>query len=190
MTSPMRYDQDYRESVELPEGPTVLLRSLKGGDKALLADGFRHLSTASRYFRFFSPKARLTDSDLRYLTEVDGTNHFGIAGLEVDDEGNEGAGVAVARFVRLKEEPQCAEPAITVIDSMQGKGLGKLLCRRLAAAARERGIVTFRCFILSENARVKQVIRHLYPGAEFVNRDGLMVAELEVTRLLDPSRDQ
>lgn len=186
----MHFDQHYRETVELPEGPTVLLRSLKSGDKSVLAAGFEHLSTSSRYFRFFSPKARLTDADLRYLTEVDGTDHFGIAALEVDEDGEEGPGVAVARFIRLKDEPECAEPAITVIDAMQGKGLGKLLCRRIAAAARERGIVTFRCFILSENARVKQVIRHLYPGAQFVNCDGLTVAELEVVRLQEPSRDR
>ena len=84
-----------------------------------------------------APKARLTEGELRYLTDVDGVDHFAIGAarrhLMSKDEG-----VGSARFVRIAEEPDTAEPAVTVIDSYQGKGLGSILLQRLIEAAWER----------------------------------------------------
>ena len=123
--------------------PTI--REIRPDDKELLAAGYARLSERSRLRRFLAPKPRLTKSDLRYLTEVDGINHFAIvATIGVDI-------VGVARWVRLHDDPETAEAAIVMGDAHQGKGLGKLLARELADAARARGVRRIRASIMSDN---------------------------------------
>jgi GNAT superfamily N-acetyltransferase len=129
----------------LSDGTEVRLREIRASDKALLAAGHERLSEQSRLRRFLSAKPRLTSSDLRYLTEVDGVNHYAVVALRGEQI------VAVARWVRLRDEPTAAEAAVVVGDPLQGKGLGKILARELADAARARGIERIRASILSDN---------------------------------------
>src|SRR5215813_10393760 len=143
---PRRFDADYREKVVLKGGTEVVLRLVRPDDKPLFVAGFARLSPESRYFRFFTGKDHLTDAELRYLTELDGENHLAIGAL-----GPDGQGAGVARFIRLAQEPEVAELAVTVVDSMQRKGLGRILSERLMAAARERGVKRLRAEILAEN---------------------------------------
>ena len=82
------------------------------------------------------PKARFTKAELRYLTEVDGHDHVA---LVAESERWPGTIVAVARYVRLDDDPDTAEAAIVVADMLQGLGLGTLLAERLAAAATVHG---------------------------------------------------
>src|SRR5436189_102460 len=108
-------------------------------DKPLLRRGLAKLSVESRLRRFFAARNDFTPAELVYLTEVDGKDHVAIGALRADD----GEGVGVARFVRHAPAGEVAEPAIAVVDDMQGKGLGRLLLARLVAAARERGVTRF-----------------------------------------------
>jgi RimJ/RimL family protein N-acetyltransferase len=123
--------------------PTI--REIRADDKELLAAGYARLSERSRLQRFLAPKPRLTKSDLRYLTEVDGINHFAIVATVGEDI------VGVARWVRLVDDAEEAEAAIVVGDAHQGNGLGKCLARALADAARARGIRRIRASIMSDN---------------------------------------
>jgi len=141
-----RFDESYLETVVLNDGSEVVLRLLRPDDKERLAAGFAQLSSESRYQRFFTGKERLTEGELRYLTDVDGDGHFAICAL-----GPDGAGAGVARFIRLPKEPQVAEFAITVVDRLQRKGLGRILTDRLLAAARERGVKMLRAEVLADN---------------------------------------
>ena len=129
----------------LADGTAVSIREIRASDKELLRAGHAHLSEESRLRRFLAPKPRLTASDLRYLTEVDGVNHYAVVALRGPDI------VGVARWVRLVDDPLAAEAAIVVGDSLQGRGLGKILARDLADAARARGIRRIRASILSQN---------------------------------------
>ena len=72
------FDASYREDWPLDGGALLLLRLIQPGDKALLASGFKRLSPESRYRRFFLNKRALTESELCYLTDCDGTNHFAL----------------------------------------------------------------------------------------------------------------
>jgi len=59
--------------------------------------------------------------------------------------------VGVARYVRLTDDPETAEVAVTVADYMQGRGVGKQLGVLLADEARGRGVVRFSASILTDN---------------------------------------
>jgi RimJ/RimL family protein N-acetyltransferase len=137
----------------LSDGTPVELRPIRVDDKEALAAGYARLSERSRLRRFLGPKPRLTASDLRYLTEVDGVNHYAVVALWGPDI------VGVARWVRLVDDPQEAEVAVVVGDALQGKGLGKILARDLADAARARGIRRIRASILSDNPPALALMR-------------------------------
>ena len=159
----MIYTAAYIEDAVLRDGTRVRLRLIRPEDKAALRAGFEKLSPASRYLRFFAPKDTLTDTELAYLTECDGIDHVAIAAAHIDDNGGEGEGLGVARFIRGKADRATAEAAVAVLDEIQGRGLGTLLLARLIAAARERGIERFTCDVLGDNAPMLELIANFAP---------------------------
>lgn len=174
----LRFGPDYREEVALPTGERLVLRPIRPDDKAKMQEGLARLSPKSRYLRFFTAKDHLSDAELRYLTEVDGHDHFAFALGMLDADDNEGDGVGTARFVRLDDHADVAEPAIAVIDPMQGRGLGRLLMLRLIAAAEERGIRQFRCELLSSNEAIRELLADVSPGVTFHTDGPVVVADM------------
>ncbi|HEX2568819.1 MAG TPA: GNAT family N-acetyltransferase [Polyangia bacterium] len=170
------FDAAYHEEIELDDGTRVRLRLIRPTDKERLVRGLARLSPASRYRRFLTDKDHFSPEELRYLTECDGTNHLAIGAALVGPE-EEGAdeGIGVARFVRDPQHPEVAEAAVAVIDDYQGHGLGRLLCRRLVEAARERGIERFACEMMPGNEPVQALVHALaqdvkaFPGEDEVS---------------------
>jgi RimJ/RimL family protein N-acetyltransferase len=137
----------------------VLIRPIRPDDKWMLEEGLRHLSQTSVQRRFLSPKTRFSKAELRYLTEVDGENHVALV-AEYPAEPVRRL-IAVARFVRLPEEPDAAEAAIVVGDDWQGRGLGSLLAEQLADEARRRGIRRFTATMASDNVPAQRLMEKL-----------------------------
>lgn len=143
----------------LPDRTPVLIRPIRIDDKRMLANGIRQLSETSVQRRFLSPKPTLSRSELRYLTEVDGHDHVALVA-----EYPAGAGrclIAVARYVRLPEDPAAAEAAIVVGDDWHGRGLGSLLATQLARAARANGIERFTATMASDNVPAHRLMQKL-----------------------------
>ncbi|HEU4411313.1 MAG TPA: GNAT family N-acetyltransferase, partial [Polyangiaceae bacterium] len=155
----MRYDRAYREECRLADGTPIALRLLRPDDREGLRRGFAELSPASRYARFFIETPELSEDALDYLTDVDDDYHLAIVAttpsLDLKDE----RGVGVARYVRLAGEPDAAELAVTVLDEMQGRGLGRLLLERLVEAARERHLRRLRAEVLADNGAMARALR-------------------------------
>lgn len=160
-----RFDRRYVEDLVLADGTRVRLRLLTPEDKELLRGGFAALSLRSRYRRFLTSKVRLSDRELAYLTELDHEQHFALGAIAIDEAGGQ-SGVGIARFVRSAGQPEIAEPAVVVVDRLQGRGLGRILCERLAEAARERGVRAFRCEVLASNTPMRALIASLSPHAK------------------------
>jgi RimJ/RimL family protein N-acetyltransferase len=130
-------------------------RPIRPDDKAALTRGLDCMSDRSVYLRFLSPKPSFSASELRYLTEVDGIDHVA---LVLDDPDSRGTLMAVGRWVRLEEDPETAEIAITVGDRWQRQGLGTLLARALAAEAARRGVRHFTASISSSNTAARRLL--------------------------------
>ncbi|HUJ29226.1 MAG TPA: isochorismatase family protein [Myxococcales bacterium] len=151
------FDARWRERALLSDGRKVELRTVQPEDAPLLVEGFAKLSKESRYRRFHGARGPLSPDELKYLTRLNGENHFALGAVDAKS----GEGLGIARFIRLPAEPHVAEPAVTVIDSAQGRGLGTMLLLRLVAAARERGIESFRCLVLADNQPVRNLLKEL-----------------------------
>ena len=139
----------------LPDGTQIHLRPIEAGDKASLSLALGRLSRETIRSRFLAAKPRFTSGELRYLTEIDGHNHLALAAFPADDPETI---VGVARCVRLPDNPDTAEFAIVVGDALQGRGLGTLLARELATAARAAGIRRFAASMLGENVAVRRLM--------------------------------
>lgn len=149
---------EVRDAV-LPDGRRVLFRPIQPEDKALLQEGLQRLSQETRYMRFFSPIDRFTESQLRYLTEIDYEDHFAWVAVLPDEVGTPGVGVA--RWIRLADRPEIAEGAVVVVDQMQGQGVGKTLLWLAARSAIERGIEAFQVWTLGDNGPVHHLLEDL-----------------------------
>ncbi|MDQ3759455.1 MAG: GNAT family N-acetyltransferase [Actinomycetota bacterium] len=159
----------------LRDGRVALVGPLHPDDRRRYLAGVSRMSPESLYMRFMAPVARLTESQLRYLLEVDHRNHEAL--LAVDE--NSGQAVGVARFVRL-ERREIAEAAIIVVDAWQGSGLGKSMLRVLAQRARELDIHRFEITVLSGNKPMLAILASL-GSYEVVRREGAsIVAEVPV----------
>jgi ribosomal protein S18 acetylase RimI-like enzyme len=173
----VRTGPDFREVHELEGGTSIVLRHIQPEDAPELRRQFLALSPESRYRRFFGPINDLDERTLEYLTHVDQKDHVAIVATTESLDLKTERGLGVARFVRSKTDPTVAEAAVTVVDDMQRRGIGTLLTKALAVAARERGIDRFRCEVLETNHVVVDALRDL--GAEEVDH-GIGTVVLDV----------
>ncbi len=151
----------------LPDGREVEIRPIRADDGERLRASHARLSPQSRYRRFLGAKPALSEADTRYLVEIDGSDHFALVATAAGAEGLDepgGAIVAVARFVRLPDDPETAEFAIVVGDSYQRQGLATELLRRLAEAALARGVHRFRATMLTDNVAIYRLLTRLAAG--------------------------
>ena len=147
-----------------------IVRPVRRADLALVLRGFRQLGPDSRYQRFFTPKARLSREELRALSDGDGEHAFALGLVRRDEQGREHP-AGLARYVRLQGADKTAEAAVTIVDSLHGRGLGKLLFRMLSDAARRHGITRFRAHVLSDNVAIHKLLRGIDPQARVVSSD-------------------
>lgn len=160
----------HTDRVELRDGRVALVAPLHPDDRARYLAGVERASPESLYKRFMAPVSRLTESQLRYLLEIDHRDH---EALMVVDESS-GDAVGVARFVRLAEDTTAAEAAVLVVDDWQGYGLGTALCRLLAERARQVGVTRFIATLLVSNRSMLAVLEALGSVHE-IARDGSTV---------------
>jgi RimJ/RimL family protein N-acetyltransferase len=143
----------------LPDGAPILIRPIRADDKRMLENGLRHLSEESVQRRFLTPKSSFSRAELRYLTEVDGRDHVALV-VEYPAEPVRRL-IAVGRFVRLKDDPEAAEVAITVADDWQRRRVGTTLAELLAARARGLGIRRFTATMGGDNLPAHKLMRRL-----------------------------
>ncbi|MEV0400813.1 GNAT family N-acetyltransferase [Actinoallomurus sp. NPDC050550] len=183
----MPYPDHWEADVVLADGGTAHLRPIRPGDAELLREFYARLSPESIYYRFFSPRPRLTDREIEHFTTVDHTDRVALIATIGD------AMVAVVRYDRLgtgspyatvpespDESPDTAEVAFLVEDAQQGRGLGTVLLEHIAAAARERGIRRFIADVLPENRRMTTVFRAAGYEAQQRFEDGVIRLTLDL----------
>jgi len=171
--SPLPGEPDSAEETcgVLEDGTRVLFRPITPDDKELLQRGMEELSEESRYRRFFAAVNHLSEGQLSYFTELDHQNHVAWIGVLPDTPHQPAIGVA--RAIRLPENPEAAEAAVTVIDSYQRRGVGRALLQLLARSAIERGIRRFTMLVLGDNEPMLSLMHGL--GAESDGFEGNVV---------------
>ncbi len=166
----------------LHDGTLVRLRHLGPDDADELRAGFAQLSPESRYRRFFSPIPRLDDAMVRRLVGTDGHHHVALVAESMPYDDEPPAPLGVARFIRVADRPTAAEVAVTVIDEMHGRGLGRLLLEAIAVLAREHGVTTIIASVLAGNAPMNALIRRMGRVASLRHEQGVLHYEVPLHR--------
>ncbi len=144
------------------------------GDRELVEEFLTRLSDSSLAIRFFAPVPRST-AFLELWKGVSSPDRYALV-LEAV-EGGRPVIVAHAEYVRDRNEAGGAEVAFLVEDAYQGHGCATLLLRRLARAARARGVREFHAVVLMENDQMLEVFRGCgYPIEEWWGPDAVQVS--------------
>ena len=150
-------------------GRRVWLRLLEPGDANLLRLFYWRLSSETIYRRFLSPIKPPASALIKRLVDVD--HHDREALIALDERGI----VGVARYGTTG---LTHEVAVVVADDWQGRGLGRLLLRRLAHIARARGIASFHATMLGDNRRAQSLVLGLSPRTKMHFEDGYLEADI------------
>lgn len=137
---------------QLSDGATVTLSPILKTDRQFFEKGLEEMSLESRFARFGAGKGSLTENELDYLTDVDQRRHVAWGAAIAEEV------AGVGRYI-LSEDGGPAEIAITVLDHMQRRGVGRALFEALTAVARHDGVHEF-CFeAQADNEAVMSLVR-------------------------------
>ena len=166
----MNVGPNFKRTITLESGQKLSVRPIRPSDREALHAFFHALSPETRYRRFMGHCAELSPAMLTYLTEIDGDNHIAVVAFATTTFSGVRRSLrgglkrrpkpmlAVARVVRLPEDPKMAEVALTIADHLQGQGVGTALLSILVEAAAERGVDEIGAHVLDDNVRMKRIL--------------------------------
>lgn len=143
--------------------PSLRFTDLAAGDTVTVRTVFEGLSMRSRFLRFHAGRAMLPLRMQQRLADVHPGSHQAHVAL-LDHRP-----VGIVRWIRYAEEPQNAELAIEVIDTVQDGGIGRQLAARAARSAMAAGVQCFLAYIDESNADLRA--RTLSYGATIDRHD-------------------
>jgi len=150
--TPPAYPEELVVDVEDRAGDPVHLRPIRTDDAPRLVAFHEGLTPSTVYLRFFTLHPHLSEREVARFTTVDYSSRLAIV-AEV-----EGVLIGVARYDAL-EGGEAAEVAFVVADAFQHRGIGTVLLRHLADAARARGIRRFVADTLEGNVPMLSVFK-------------------------------
>jgi RimJ/RimL family protein N-acetyltransferase len=139
-------------ALDLPHGPTIVIRPLENGDVKTVAAVFGRLGDDSRRRRFNAAKPCLSEAELAQLARIDGNHHALVAHVLGDPQP-----AGMAQLVRTARDT--AEIAFVVADEHQHRGIGSALTRLLLDDARAAGITEITAQASGENRAALALIR-------------------------------
>ncbi|MGB3056300.1 MAG: GNAT family N-acetyltransferase [Acidimicrobiales bacterium] len=167
------YPSRWEADVVLADGGTMSVRPIRPDDAELILRFHDRQSPESIYFRFFSPRPRLSQRDLDRFTQVDYVDRMAFVGLLGDEL------VGVARYDRHRGRSD-AEVAFFIDDEHHGRGMATVLLEYLAAAAREVGISGFTASVLPQNRKMLGVFTQAGFTSSSRYEDGVIEVELGI----------
>ncbi len=170
------------QSVTLKDGTQVVIRPIQPDDADHLQDAFDHLSMETIYLRFLSFKKELPDEEAHYLATVDYDTRMAFVAL--CEKNGRDIVIGVARYALMDaNQPKIAESAVVVQDEYQGRGLGKLLLKRLLTYANAKDIHHLRGNLQVGNNRMLDLVKH--SGLPYKTRfvDGIWAVDIDISQL-------
>ncbi len=151
------YPLELEETVVI-DAKTVTIRPAKPVDERRIQEHFYNLPVDDVISRFFQKRTRFHREELEPFSQIDYIKGLTLVAV-VGEFGFEKV-VAMGGYL-LEVGDNMAEVAFSVDRNWQGKGLGKRLGAKLAAAARENGIAGLTAYTLSHNRSMVRLFNSL-----------------------------
>ena len=159
------------EAITLRDGTSLWVRSATPDDRAALNAMFETAPPEDVRLRFFAPVHPARAALVEQMLQTDEGDRVTVLAVRETDAGEQV--VAVAGYVR-GPHADLADIAFFVAADSQGHGIGTALLERLTAEARRHGIRCLRADVLSENARMIDVLQQSgFPLVQSRDRDAL-----------------
>jgi acyl-CoA hydrolase/GNAT superfamily N-acetyltransferase len=139
-------------------GEPITIRPAKPVDERRIQEHFYTQDKDDIYSRFFQARTRFVRGDVESMFQIDYVKNLTI--LAVVGEFGFGKVVAVGEYL-LDPAKNIAEIAFSVSKEWQGKGLGKIIMRKLSEAARENGISGLIAYTLPRNQGMIKLFKSL-----------------------------
>jgi protein lysine acetyltransferase len=163
-----------KHEMPLRDGAIVTLSPVLKTDREFFERGIEELSLESRFSRFGRGVGGLTRRELDYLSDVNQGKHVAW-GAAIEEQV-----AGVGRYI-MEENKGCAEVAVTVLDAMQRRGVGRALFEALTAVARADGITEF-CFeARADNEAVLGFVRDMEISP--LVSDGILERRIRISSL-------
>jgi len=151
------YPINLEETREI-DGELITIRPAKPVDERRIQEHFYTQDKDDIYSRFFQARTRFVRGDVESMFQIDYVKNLTI--LAVVGEFGFGKVVAVGEYL-LDPAKNIAEIAFSVSKEWQGKGLGKILMKKLSEAARENGISGLMAYTLPRNQGMIKLFKTL-----------------------------
>lgn len=163
-------------------GQKITIRPSKPVDERRIQEHYYNLPKEDVLTRFFCQKTIFARAEMETRSQVDYVNDLTLVAV-VGDFGF-GRVVAVAESMKLENE-NMAEVAFSVSEDFQGKGLGSLFLKKLAAAARENGIAGLIAYTFPSNKAMINLFKTLPYKVNTVYEDGDLLLSCRFNELAD-----
>lgn len=164
---PFKLEQVYRI-----EGQDVVVRPSKPVDERRIQEHFYSLEKSDVISRFFHEKKSFVRSDVQNIYQIDYIKDLTM--IAIVGEFGFGRVVGVGEYL-LDPRKNMAEVAFSISRDFQGKGLGKILMKKLAQAARENGIAGLVAYTVPENKGMIKLFKTLPYKVTTTFDDGMAV---------------
>jgi RimJ/RimL family protein N-acetyltransferase len=145
--------------LRLRDGRAVTLRNIAEADAKEIVQAFERLSAQSRYSRFLQHRKEIYAGELqRGVHPRPGIDFVLVATVPASDGIDI---VGAAQYVGVSADPKTCEFAVTTAEDWRCNGLATALVSRLVHRARRDGYQTIEGWVLSTNAPMLAVARHL-----------------------------
>jgi acyl-CoA hydrolase/GNAT superfamily N-acetyltransferase len=165
---PVRFEETIRIA-----GEKILFRPAKPVDERRIQEHFYQLEKVDVVSRFFHEKTRFVRQEVQGMFQVDYIHNLTIIALVGESGFDKVVGVGSYYF---ESSDNMAEVAFSVSKEYQGKGLGKILIRKLAEAAKENGILGLFAVTVPGNKNMIRLFRKLPFKVRSVLGDDLMLS--------------
>lgn len=155
----------------LGDGGVVRLRPIRPEDGEAVVAFHQRQSPESLYYRYFSPKPKLTPAEVEHLTSVDGVRNMAFVAFDGD------VLIGIGRYDQLRAGNE-AEVAFQADESHRGRGLATVFLEYLIAAARDAGLDGLVAQVLPDNRRMLKVFERAGFDAHRQFADGVIEVEL------------
>jgi acyl-CoA hydrolase/RimJ/RimL family protein N-acetyltransferase len=178
------YPVNLEDTLEV-NGQPVTIRPAKPVDVRRIREHYYSLDKEDVMQRFFHAKSSFTTSDVEDISQVDYIKDLTLIGV-VGESGFDRV-VAVGEYLLLLES-NMAEVAFTVARDFQGKGMGKIFLRKLAAAAHEHGISGLVAYTAPHNKFMIDLFKTLPYKVKTSFEDDVLRLSCRFDELKDESR--
>ncbi len=155
---------NYKSSLELPNGKSVEFRPLLSSDEFAIRNFFYSLRDQSIYYRFFQPKRVFKRETIqKQWAAVDYKKNMSIVGLA--QKGKHKEIIAIGSYYGEGESDH-AEVAFLVREDYQNMGVATYLIDILEEIAKVNKYKAFSATVMSENVAMLHVFKKKYPDAK------------------------